>query len=149
MNSNSIENEKTTDKEVIHSSHCSQCNSIGLENAYPQLLGFGYIYIPRVLRALSWFILIVHGGLAAWVAIYYANLDSYPVQNINPWAIVTSLFFLVQGIMIITSCYLISSIIEKSDLKIRDIVGYVLKSVSETLHTPLKDVTLTVPGDKI
>lgn len=84
MNSNSIENEKTTDREVIHSSHCSQCNSMGLENAYPKLLGFGYIYIPRVLRALSWFILIVHVGLAPWLAIYYSKLDSYPVQNINP-----------------------------------------------------------------
>jgi len=57
---------------------------MGLENAYPKLLGFGYIYIPRVLRALSWFILIVHVGLAPWLAIYYSKLDSYPVQNINP-----------------------------------------------------------------
>jgi hypothetical protein len=149
MNSNSLEKEKTTGKEVIHPSHNSQWNPMGLDQGYPQPPGFGYIYIPGVLRALSWFILIAHGVLAFWVAIYYGNLDRYPLHDINPWAIVTSVAFLVQGIFISVSLYLNSSVIEKSDLRIRDVIGSVLESVSETLHTPLKDVTSAVPGDQI
>ena len=149
MNSNSIENEKTTGKEVIHPSHCSQCNSVGLDHFYPQLSGFGYIYVPRILKAFSWFILIVHIAFAGWVACYYGNLDRYPVHNLNPTAIVTGIALLVQGILIFIFFHVISLIIEKSILKIRDISGSVLESISETLHTPIKDLTLAVPGEEI
>lgn len=149
MNSKPIENENTNEEEVVQPPHRSQYNSMELDHVYSQLSGFGYVYIPGVLRVLSWFILIVHGAFAGWVACYYGNLDRYPVQNLNPTAIVTGIALLVQGILIFVFFHVISLIIEKSILKIRDISGSLLESISETLHAPPKEAALAPPGDQI
>lgn len=149
MNSKPIKNEETNGEEVVQSPHRSRYNSMELDHVYSQLSGFGYVYIPGVLRVLSWFILIVHGAFGGWVACYYGNLDRYPVHNLNPTAIVTGIALLIQGILIFAFFHVISLIIEKSVLKIRDISGSILESVSETLHAPPKEVALAASGDQI
>ncbi len=149
MNSKPIENERTNGEEAVQPPHRSRYNSMELDHVYSQLSGFGYVYIPGVLRAFSWFILIVHFAFAGWVACYYGNLDRYPVQNLNPTAIVTGIALLVQGLLIFVFFHVISLIIEKSVLKIRDISGSVLGSICETLHAPPREVALAAPGDQI
>ena len=149
MNSKPIENERTNGEETVQPPHRSRYNSMELDHVYSQLSGFGYVYIPGVLRVLSWFILIVHFAFAGWVACYYGNLDRYPVQNLNPTAIVTGIALLVQGVLIFVFLHIISLIIEKSIFNIRDISGSLLESISETLHAPPREMALAAPRDQI
>ncbi len=145
MHANSPENEKSTPIESTILSYPGQSDSIPKHQIFNQPSGFGYVYIPGLLRGISWFIFIFHAALAAWIATNYGNLDSAYIQNINSWAILTSTAFMVQGIVISVSCYFISLVIERSDLKIRTTIASVLESVSEALHTPLENVSLAIP----
>ena len=124
-------------------------NAPQVEEVSSQLSGYGYIYMPTLLKSVSWIFFLVHIIGAVWVLLSYSNLDKYPAQNINYWPLVVSTMFLFQGIIVLVFLRIISSLVDSSAEKTLNFGGLIIKSVSESLKSPCKQGTLNPQKDQV